>query len=390
MKSLIIIIIIMNSAIANLLNKLFGVWIENLNSEQLKLSIFSGKIYLKDVWLKRDFLDLLGLPFHLVYGKADIIEVKIPWSSWNSSPLEIQISDISIFLSPISTQYWSEQREQESVMKIKKYYLEHFEVMNPDDLDANSEEGYAGILTTNLIDNLQLTIKNLYIRYEDNINSNEPFAIGICIKEIYFYTCNSLWESEVSKNSSICYKLFQLVDFSIFLDYDDGIVQAAQWYDGDLSHALISLIYDEINYKIFHKYIIFPTSFRTELTLNKDPDNVKLPPISINLVTDNLKMQLFTLQVDFLIDLKKFVNNHYQFKKSIELSTKDRGFALDEVHEYRKVYMEYRKLNKIEEIATEQKEIIKTLLDQLERDIFIEDIKIQRNAVITDIKLEKI
>ena len=68
----------MNGAVANVLNSVLGSWIENVNSEQLKLSVFSGEVSLESLMLKGSAISSLGMPFKLVYGTVDRLIVKIP------------------------------------------------------------------------------------------------------------------------------------------------------------------------------------------------------------------------------------------------------------------------------------------------------------------------
>lgn len=106
----------MNGLVASVLNKVLGDWIENLNSENLNLSIFSGSILLQALSVKPSAFDNLGLPFRLLYGYIGKISAKIPWKSLGKSPLCIQLESIYICISPIPTENWKEDFE------IARYY----------------------------------------------------------------------------------------------------------------------------------------------------------------------------------------------------------------------------------------------------------------------------
>lgn len=380
----------MNAAIANLLNKLLGVWIEDLNREQLNLSIFSGTIRLDKVRLKPDFLNILGLPFELANGTVDTIRIKIPWATWYSSPLEISIFNVSILLVPTSVSQWSSQKETEIIVKLQQYYLEHFEIMNPDCVADNNEEGYIGILTGKILENLQVTVENLYVRYEDPFSSSEPFSLGMHLKNARVFSCNNLWENEFRNDTSVCYKLCQCEEFSMFLDYSDGIVRTQQWYEGNLNEALAGLIRDETGYKIFHKYIVWPMAYKLEVVLNRDTDRNKLPPLSINFLSDKAKVQMYLVQAECLIAMRKLIDSYWKFKKSVEESIENRSFTLEEIASYRKAYFEFRMQYYSEETPFETKETLKIALEVLESGIFIDDVKIQRKAVLMEIKLKKV
>ena len=68
----------MDRLISKLMNKYLGDWIEDLNSEQLKISIFKGFVSLENLTLKSDILKILGLPLTLIHGIVKKIFVRIP------------------------------------------------------------------------------------------------------------------------------------------------------------------------------------------------------------------------------------------------------------------------------------------------------------------------
>lgn len=56
---------------------------------------------------------------------------------------------------------------------------------------------YTETLIKNIVDNLQIKIKNIYFRYEDALNgkTEDKFALGLTLKEFSVCTCNSLYKN---------------------------------------------------------------------------------------------------------------------------------------------------------------------------------------------------
>src|SRR5574343_1121189 len=124
----------MNGAVANVLNSVLGTWVDNINSDQLKLSIFSGEVLLKDLKLKNSAIESLGLPFTLQYGRISSLKVDIPWSKLSSSPLTIDISEIYGLISPSSPSSWSESKEKEKIQVFKRTLIENYEALSSSEL----------------------------------------------------------------------------------------------------------------------------------------------------------------------------------------------------------------------------------------------------------------
>lgn len=61
--------------------------------------------------------------------------------------------------------------------------------------DNTTNDGFINQLTTKIVDNLQFTMKNIHIRYEDNISDpGHPFAAGITLKELSALSTDDNWE----------------------------------------------------------------------------------------------------------------------------------------------------------------------------------------------------
>jgi vacuolar protein sorting-associated protein 13A/C len=66
---------------------------------------------------------------------------------------------------------------------------------NEEDENNKSNDGFLSQLTTKVINNLQFTIKNIHIRYEDNISDpGHPFAVGVTLKELSGLSTDDEWQ----------------------------------------------------------------------------------------------------------------------------------------------------------------------------------------------------
>lgn len=85
------------------------------------------------------------------------------------------------------------QREQEAKMR----KLENSELMlDPIEHDATEDaknDTFANQLLTKILNNLQFSITNIHIRYEDNISTNHRFAAGITLSELSAITTDENW-----------------------------------------------------------------------------------------------------------------------------------------------------------------------------------------------------
>jgi vacuolar protein sorting-associated protein 13A/C len=74
-------------------------YLEGFSSDNLKLSVWSGKISLENLTLRSDIFKQFKLPLELVFGKLGKLKITVPWSSLGSNPVDVLIEDILIVVS---------------------------------------------------------------------------------------------------------------------------------------------------------------------------------------------------------------------------------------------------------------------------------------------------
>lgn len=81
--------------------------------------------------------------------------------------------------------------------------LESSEAQTEQKTDNNNKgsDGFITQLTNKIVDNLQFTMKNIHIRYEDKISDpGHPFAAGITLKELSALSTDEEWVPKFISN----------------------------------------------------------------------------------------------------------------------------------------------------------------------------------------------
>lgn len=99
--------------ISSILNRVLGNFVENLDSEQLNISLWSGHLVLENVQVKKDIFDSWPVPFSISYGKIGKIFIEVPFTNLSGAPLKIEVSDVFVFVKPKDTSIWKEEVEIE-------------------------------------------------------------------------------------------------------------------------------------------------------------------------------------------------------------------------------------------------------------------------------------
>ncbi|CAK1541922.1 unnamed protein product [Leptosia nina] len=176
-------------AVAGILNRLLGKYVQDLDTENLNVGIFSGNVNLIDLKLKPEALYELDLPIDVKIGTIGKINLQIPWSGLYTQPVVVHIEDVLILVGPaISNSYFDPEREKRLTRAAKRKILQ--------DLEAESEilkgpQNFFENLFTAIVNNLQIYIRNVHVRYEDSISSKDgPLACGLCLQSLSIETTN--------------------------------------------------------------------------------------------------------------------------------------------------------------------------------------------------------
>jgi vacuolar protein sorting-associated protein 13A/C len=188
--------------VAKLLNKYLGKFCKNVDSEQLKISVFSGlcrglvltafiffdilgEVTLKDVEVKASGLDFLRLPLSVLCGSVGRIHLKAKWTALGSEPVRITLENVFVIAGPKEDFSGDEKEELAYAIDDKKSKLEADEAdflereKNRAEGKKDDEDSFTARLTEKIIDNIQIIIKNIHIRYQDMRNPLRPIVGGL-------------------------------------------------------------------------------------------------------------------------------------------------------------------------------------------------------------------
>jgi vacuolar protein sorting-associated protein 13A/C len=113
--------------ISSVLNQVLGNFIENLDADQLNISLWSSTVKLENLQIKPTLFDSMPVPFTMHYGKVGRIFIDIPVRNINTSPLKLEILDVFMFIKPKHFNNWSEKVEIEAFIAQTLSFLEKYE-----------------------------------------------------------------------------------------------------------------------------------------------------------------------------------------------------------------------------------------------------------------------
>ncbi|CAI4045614.1 hypothetical protein SKDZ_12G0190 [Saccharomyces kudriavzevii ZP591] len=301
----------LESLAANLLNRLLGSYVENFDPNQLNVGIWSGDVKLKNLKLRKDCLDSLNLPIDVKSGILGDLVLTVPWSSLKNKPVKIIIEDCYLLCSPRSEDHENDEEMVKREFRLKMRKVAEWDLTNQARILSNQSEnktsssssesnnaGFMQSLTTKIIDNLQVTIKNIHLRYEDmdGIFTTGPSSVGLTLNELSAVSTDLNWKpSFIDITQNITHKLLTLNSLCLYWNTDSPPLISDDDPNRSLENFVTSfkdMIASNDMTLPKHQYILKPVSGLGKLSINKLGSTEEQPHIDLQMFYDEFGLEL--------------------------------------------------------------------------------------------------
>ena len=119
--------------------------------------------------------------------------MKIPWKSLYTESVKATIDGLTILVAPKSSVAYDSEREKNEARESKLAEVKKIIELEKSKLKKDQKEGnksgesdtFSERIQMQVIRNIELTIKNIHLRYEDNFSKPEhPFSAGFTLDAI--------------------------------------------------------------------------------------------------------------------------------------------------------------------------------------------------------------
>jgi vacuolar protein sorting-associated protein 13A/C len=206
------------SIIAYVLNKFLSGYIDEVDYNNLKLGLFSGTFELNNIKVKPSALYQFDVPIEVKYGTIGKLKINISYTQFTSQPAVAIVEDVFVLLAPFEDNKYDSKRFDEVNRAHKQKLLSETEKIDTIQIFEPKQKGYADKITDTIINNIQIYIKNVHIRYEDKYSiNNECISFGFYLKEFRAETIDAFGKSNFStSDEKVIYKLGALKGFNFY------------------------------------------------------------------------------------------------------------------------------------------------------------------------------
>lgn len=196
--------------------------------------------------------------------------------SFRTAPWCINVEDVYVVVGPVNLDEWDAQTEEQADLDYKLARLDAVEANWRAAREAAMEGGYYASsysgwlsygtsLVTNICENLELRIRNVHVRYEDDRLSvpGQRFACGVTIDSLSARSCDEQWQTSFKTAWAQGGASFKLVELDGMSLYWDGM--------GAEEERCGSVASDELAERMQrlqgmqHRYVVSPVSAQAHL-----------------------------------------------------------------------------------------------------------------------------
>lgn len=155
--------------------------------EKVQVGLWSGYVVLEELRIKSSVLSLVDVPLNLQYGYIGKLEIRIPWTKLGSEPVTVILNKLVLLLEP--KYQWNEDISAGREQAIKQAKLAAAELFASSRMDqgkkGSGNNWILNALLSKIIDNIQITVRDVHIRYEDSISCPTEFCFGMSFESLH-------------------------------------------------------------------------------------------------------------------------------------------------------------------------------------------------------------
>ncbi|XP_076225482.1 vacuolar protein sorting 13C isoform X3 [Nomia melanderi] len=304
---------VFESIVAELLNKVLGEYIQNLDCTQLKLSLWGGDVVLNDLLIKETALDVLDLPIRLEYGRLGKLILKIPFKDMWNGQIDAIVEELFLLIVPTSQIAYDAEKEIKVQLEAKRAELARVEKtkqLADTKLQEKLDDSMVEKLIARMIKNIHVEIKRIHVRYEDHVSfKDHPFSVGFTLNKFILESCTDSWETDGNLKDMYAiqqiYKLCTLDGLAVYLNTttDQFSSSSLSNYSDLFCSGIATIDYNPLGYQ----YLLGPINVNAKLKLNPKPEtdgsNYTIPKVWLDLEMQKLRIGLTKKQYRTLVQL---------------------------------------------------------------------------------------
>ncbi|KAL4139839.1 hypothetical protein PRNP1_015484 [Phytophthora ramorum] len=308
--------------ISSILEAQLGKYVDGLRSDSLVLGLWSGELELRDLALKPLALAELQLPVRVASGSVSRVLVRVPWNQLGSASVTITLEGVSALVAPNA-----QRPEPAELLQAKRNQLDRRELLRqhrrfaarvgpgqqqPQQQQKEDEGTFVSRLTARIVANLQVTLCDVHLRYEDAVaNPDAPFACGLMLERFRFFTTDEkgaeAFVDQTTVHQEFTYKKAEVSHFGLYWDrLEVSDKRARMETREDVPKAMREMVQAlQDGQETGRRWLLRPCSMGVQLTKNESADYSAVAKYTVEAEVGALQGRLTREQYEDVLFLQR-------------------------------------------------------------------------------------
>ncbi|KAE8891575.1 hypothetical protein PF005_g5170 [Phytophthora fragariae] len=316
--------------ISSILEAQLGKYVAGLRSDSLVVGLWSGELELRDLALKPHALAELQLPVAVASGSVARVLVRVPWNQLGSASVTVTLEGVSALVVPNTQRPGAAE-----LLQAKKNQLERRELLRQhrrfaarvgpgqeqhEQQRPEEDEGtFVSRLTARIVANLQVTLRDVHLRYEDAVaNPEAPLACGLMLEQFRYFTTDEegreAFVDQTTVHNAFTYKKAELSQFAMYwdrLDVGDKAARLETRGDVDVPRAMRAMVQEldgqqeDAPADSGRRWLLRPCSLAVQLTKNESADYSTVAKYTVEAEMGALQASLTREQYEDVLFLQR-------------------------------------------------------------------------------------
>ncbi|WOK94697.1 hypothetical protein Cni_G03402 [Canna indica] len=279
-----------------------GRFVKGIQKDQLKIGIWNEEILLEKVELILEAFDYLQLPFALKEGRVGKLSIRIPWKKLGWEPIIVVLENIFICACQREDNEWSSDSVEKRELAGKMAKLNAIELakLSRRVSDDQAGQSFISYISAKILDNIQVSIRNVHIIYVDSHKDQDSFIFGLTLSSLTVLTdtqkLNITGSSMVKSRSGQVRKVVEISRVGLYCNSVEGNHNLFSPSDVQLFSSSM-LDYEK------YDYIVNPFDFVVSLLVNKAGKLDGTPEYDITVEITTLVLLLNEIQLKQIMGL---------------------------------------------------------------------------------------
>ncbi|XP_071747088.1 intermembrane lipid transfer protein VPS13D [Lepeophtheirus salmonis] len=281
------------------LNNYLGKYLEDLNTDQLRIALSQGEVELENAPFRKEAFKFLDPALDVKAGFVGHIKLKVPVSKLRTEPWTLLLEKVYILFGPQKFTDFDEDLEEQVLLGKKLLSLDGIEAewraLEEASGSYDQWKSQGSSFISSILENLQVHIQDVHIRYEDDFTSPIPFSYGIVLDSLSAETCDENWLPKfVARNANSQTHIFKTLDLR-YLGLYLNVGPDLEIFGACDIHTLS----EKMSSRKSIKYLLKPVSLNATLKKNcqfRALKSKKIPRFVIDVKVNSIPLEISSSQ----------------------------------------------------------------------------------------------